>query len=87
MHHPENKQLVSYGLIDDIIEGKEINHYCNTKYGSSGSPILSLESYKVIGVHKWGSNKSDIKINYGTLIKYIINEFNNKYKSEKRNKI
>ena len=87
LHHPENKQLVSYGLVDDIIEGKEINHYCNTKHGSSGSPILSLESYKVIGVHKWGSNKSDIKINYGTLIKYIINEFNNKYKSEKRNKI
>ena len=83
LHHPENKQLVSYGLVDDIIEGKEINHYCNTKHGSSGSPILSLESYK----HKWGSNKSDIKINYGTLIKYIINEFNNKYKSEKRNKI
>ena len=87
LHHPENKQLVSYGLIDDIIEGKEINHYCNTKHGSSGSPILSLESFKVIGVHKWGSNKSDIKINYGTFIKFIINEFNNKYKSEKRNKI
>ena len=86
LHCPENKQLVSYGLIGDIIEGKEINHYCNTKHGSSGSPILSLESYKVIGVNKGGSNKNDIKENYGTLIKFIINEFNYKYKSEIRDK-
>ena len=37
LHYPKNKQLVSYGLIDDIKEGKEISHYCNTKHGSSGS--------------------------------------------------
>ena len=77
LHHPENKPLVLYGLIDDIKEGKEINHYCNTKYGSSGSRILSLETNKIIGIHYGGSNVRDIKINYGTFIKYVVNEFNN----------
>ena len=42
LHYPKGKLSVSYGLINDIIEGT-INHYCNTELGSSGSPILSLE--------------------------------------------
>ena len=80
LHYPKDKKLVSYGLINDIIEDKRINHYCNTEEGSSGSPILSLKNFKVIGVHYGGSYNK--KINYGTFIKYIINEFNNKYKNE-----
>ena len=42
---------VSFG-ISKCIEEKEIYHYLNTNYGSSGSPILSLETFKVIGIHK-----------------------------------
>ena len=85
LHYPKDKKLVSYGLINGIIEGKKINHYCNTEEGSSGSPILSLNNYKIIGVHYGGSNKKNIKLNYGTYIKYIINEFNNIYKDEIKN--
>ena len=55
LHYPEDKQLVSYGLMKDVLDGKKINHYCNTKDGSSGSPILSLSNFKVIGVHYGGS--------------------------------
>jgi len=69
----------------DILKGKQINHYCNTEDGSSGSPILSLDNFKVIGVHYGGSKYKNIKINYGTFIKYAINEFNNKYKNENKN--
>ena len=42
---------VSYGILKRINKNK-INHSCSTDKGSSGSPILSLETMKVIGVHK-----------------------------------
>ena len=62
------------------MEGKKVIHFCNTEEGSSGSPIISLDNFKVIGVHYGGSSNMNIKFNYGTYIKYIIKEFNNKYK-------
>ena len=82
LHYPKDKRLVSYGLINDIYEGKQIYHYCNTEYGASGSPILSLNNFKVIGVHYGGSKIINSQLNFGTFIKYAINEFNNKYKNE-----
>jgi len=51
-----NEKYASYGLINELREYKTIIHYCNTENGSSGSPILSLKSNKVIGVH-YGSKK------------------------------
>ena len=76
LHYPRGKLKVSYGLIKNIVDNKNIYHYCNTDDGSSGSPILSLKTFKVIGIH-YGSNKSNIKINYGTFIKYAIDLFDN----------
>ena len=73
LHYPKGKLNVSYGLMENIINTKNIYHYCNTEDGSSGSPILSLETYKVIGVH-FGYYKN-IKKNCGTFIKYIIELF------------
>ena len=87
LHYPKDKRLVSYGLIKNIAEDKKIYHYCNTEEGSSGSPILSLNNFKVIGVHYAGSNVDNIKLNYGTYLKYIIKEFNNKYKSSNKSEI
>ena len=78
LHYP-NKKYVSYGLINELREYKTIIHYCNTEDGSSGSPILSLKSNKVIGVHYGGIKK----YNYGTYIKYAINEINKKYEKYK----
>ena len=72
LHYPKGRLSVSYGLINDIIDGK-INHYCNTEVGSSGSPILSLENNKIIGIHYGGSGN---KLNFGKFIKNVINEFN-----------
>ena len=78
LHYPKGELSVSYGLINDIIDGK-INHYCNTEEGSSGSPILSIKNNKVIGVHFGGSGK---KLNYGIFIKNVIEQFNKYYTTE-----
>jgi len=70
----------------NILDGKEINHYWNTENGSSGSPILSLSSFKVIGVHYGGSKNKDKedKLNFGTFIRYTIKEFNKKYNNKNK---
>ena len=47
------EMFVSYGLLNSI-DGNQISHKCYTKEGASGSPILSLESNEVIGIHKGG---------------------------------
>ena len=78
LHYP-NEKYVSYCLINELREDKVIVHLCNTENGSSGIPILSLKSNKVIGVH-YGGIKN--KYNYGTNIKYAINEINLEYKNE-----
>ena len=75
LHNPKGKLSVSYSLINDMI-GSKINHFCNTEVGSSGSPILSLESNKIVGIHYGGSNN---KLNFDTFIKDVIEEFNNYY--------
>jgi len=75
IHYINRELSVSYGLIKGIIDNKRMEHYCNTENGSSGGPILSLKSFKVIGMHCGGFH--NFGFNYGTLIKYIIDEFNN----------
>ena len=71
-----NKQeaSVSYGILKEIQEEYNIVHLCSTKKGSSGSPILSLENNKVIGIHKESSNDN---FNKGVFLKYSINEYLN----------
>ena len=83
LHYPKGKLNVSYGKMKGIIDNKRINHFCNTENGSSGGPILSLETFKVIGIHL-GSHSGQIKVNLGTFIKYAIYLFNkfNRYKNE-----
>ena len=71
-YQDDKNVLVSYGNMINI-SGKEINHLCNTTAGSSGSPILSLKSLKVIGIH-FGAPISP-NYNLGTFIKYPILKF------------
>ena len=44
---------VSYGIINRIDE-YNIEHYCNTEIGSSGSPIINIKNNEIIGIHKEG---------------------------------
>ena len=67
-----NEVFASYGFLIEI-KGSDIYHKCSTDFGSSGSPILSLENNKLIGIH-YGSS-SNFKFNKGTLIAFPIIEF------------
>ena len=79
-----DKASVSYGIMNNIMD-YNINHYCCTESGSSGSPIMNLLNNKIIGIHKEASMK--FKINRGTFIKYPVNEFLNQIKNNENNKI
>jgi len=68
--------VVSYGLLTDINENGII-HKCDTDYGSSGAPILSLSSNKLIGIHFGSSIKYEY--NRGILLIYAIIGFNEYY--------
>ena len=70
---------VSYGIMKQCLEKYNIIHQCSTEYGSSGSPIINLSNNKVIGIHK--QNVKIKNFNRGTLLKYPINEYLNKYKN------
>ena len=86
LHYPRGDNVeVSYGLTLDIIK-ENIRHKCNTETGSSGAPILSLKTFKVIGIHRGGverNNTDCVRYNKGTFIKYAIKKLNEYYSNNK----
>ena len=52
----------------------DIKHFCNTEEGSSGSPILSAITDKIIAIHKAANRKRGY--NFGTFLKYPLSELN-----------
>ena len=89
LHYPMKKVQVSFGYGVKKADKCEyyINHFCNTENCSSGSPILNLETNKVIGIHSGFINKEP-KYNIGILLKYPLNELNNiKNKEIKERKV
>ena len=56
-----------------------IKHNCATREGSPGSPIIFLENFGVMGIHRGGPESKKEDINYGTLLKIPIDEFNELY--------
>ena len=80
LQYPNGKNAsVSYGILRSFNEIKEseIRHSCSTEKGSSGSPILNLETNKVIGIHKEGS--INFNFNMGTFLKYPLIDFIENY--------
>ena len=53
-------KIINYNIVQTV----------SAWYGSSGSPIILLSNYKVIGIHK--SYDEEINLNLGTYIKEII---------------
>ena len=78
VHYEEGKVAKhSLGKINYIDGDKyTINHNCKTLTGSSGSPIINLMNFNVIGVHKGYNNR----LNLGTLLKIPIDDFYKLYK-------
>ena len=75
LNYPKGENVVaSFGQIIQLVD-KKINHSCSTDKGSSGSPILDLDSFKVIGIH-YGSS-DNFQFNKGMFMKNIVFKFNN----------
>ena len=69
-----DKASVSYGVIHNI-DKHTLYNKCSTTNGSSGGPILNLNTNKVIGIHKEGSE--NFEFNLGTILNYPIRDFTN----------
>ena len=82
LHYPETKNIrISFGLLDEF-DDKCIIHKCNTHKGSSGSPILSLDTFKVIGLHYGSAGQGNLAL----FIKYGLDELTKRYKNINGNK-
>ena len=62
LHYPgkDEKAQVSYGEGIEKLDEYNIKHLCNTEEGSSGSPILSAMTDKIIGIQKLQIEQRDI---------------------------
>ena len=88
IHYLENEVFVSYSVLGTLWTPKKlgvpvITHFCNTISGSSGSPILSLQSFKIIGIHRGAFDNG----NFGTLMKDAIEEFKKSQINNKNPKV
>ena len=87
LQYPNNVNVdFSIGVIKNIgLDNYTIEHLCDTREGSSGSPILNVSNKKVIGIHKGAMN--NINCNLGTLLKLPIEDFNVKMRKKSLNEI
>ena len=86
IHYPEGREpKYSVDVIKSIDTNNiKINHLCSTERGSSGGPLLNLQTYRVIGMHR-GKHIFN-NWNIGVVLKFPIFEFNKKYNKALENK-
>ena len=86
LHYPKSGKIkISNGVIKYINDNNDnIEHTCVSDEGSSGGPLINLNNYKVIGVHKGGNVEN--KINVGTLINLPTKDFYNNVNNIKQKK-
>ena len=82
LHHPNAEEAkVSFGSGIEKVNDCDIKHLCHTEPGSSGGPILSRMTNKVIGIHKGSIVKyGKCAYNIGTFLKFPLNELKNQNK-------
>ena len=95
LHIPRGDKIkISYGLSKELMHKVnpyknyyDIAHYCSTDKGSSGGPILSLKSFKVIGIHKGHIHNHNYEYNYniGLSIESAIEAFYRYITNENKN--
>ena len=77
------KYDISFGSIELLDEGRaKFVHQIDSGNGSLGSPILNLNTFKVIGVHESFNNKTKEK--YGYSLYLAVTEFQGKFISIKK---
>ena len=75
LHYPNSANAsISYGNGIEKVNEYDIKHLCNTQPGSSGGPILSRLTNKIIGIHKACINEINDRYNIGTFLKFPLNE-------------
>ena len=75
LHYPKEEKIdYSIGEIQNISEDT-IEYSSSSENEPSGCPILNLNNYKVIGVHK--GQKEEDNLNIGIFIKSAIDDCNN----------
>ena len=72
IHYPKIEEIKYSVDVINIIDRHIIRHFCSTDHGSSGSPILNLDTFKVIGIHSGNFNNNNNNYNIATIIKYPI---------------
>ena len=73
VQYPHGGELsFDQGIIGSFKNDK-IQHLVSTEKGSSGSPILLKDNFKIIGIHKGGKEG---KNNLGIFMRYILNDIN-----------
>jgi len=81
LHYPSGGNAsISFGYGLEKIDEHNIKHLCNTEFCSSGGPILSLSTNKIIGIHRGcyrNCKKRENIYNIGTFLKFPLNELNN----------
>ena len=68
----DNNSRVSFRMLKKI-EGINILHTCSSGMGSSGGPLLSSKTHKVIGIHI-GLMKGE-NLNFGSSLSQAVSEF------------
>ena len=80
LHYPEGNIInFNKNVISDIDKNNNIYHFCATEGGSSGAPILNLNTLKVIGIHQGYGLFEKEKFHNETKMKYQ-NGFNEENK-------
>ncbi len=46
--------VVKHDTYDGYVADSDISYYCDTEFGSSGSPVISRDSHEVIALHHFG---------------------------------
>ena len=70
LQYAKGELSVSSGKIIEILDNHEFGHNAGTDFGSAGSPIILINSSKVIGIHK--AKDRDRQIKYGSFIGEMI---------------
>lgn len=72
IQHPQGTESSYSAAKTGGVDEFNIQHFCSTDFGSSGSPVILISNQKVIAVHKERTNRN---FNLATLISYPIKEF------------
>ena len=72
LEYPKDDIEVGSGKVIEILENFEFKHNIDTDFGSSGSPIILINTLKVIGIHKLIDKMEDSPVGCATFIGEIF---------------